>query len=78
MVSRVTFDDLARPSRGAAWLRLARRLAPAVLILAACAALLATAPVGYDFSWSDAPRHALNGILIKGFIVAHSWHDPVG
>jgi 4-amino-4-deoxy-L-arabinose transferase-like glycosyltransferase len=78
MVSRVTFDDLVRPSRGAALMRLARRLAPPLLILAAAALLLATAPVADDFSWSDAPRHALNGIFVRDFVAAHPWHDPTG
>lgn len=28
------------------------------------------APVGGDFAWSDAPRHALNGIFVHD-LVAH-------
>ncbi len=35
-----------------------------------------TAPVGGDFWWSDAPRHALNGAFVKDFIAAAPWHDP--
>ena len=46
------------------------------ILSAACLALLLTAPVGGDFWWADAPRHALNGAFVKDFIAAHPVHDP--
>jgi 4-amino-4-deoxy-L-arabinose transferase-like glycosyltransferase len=50
-----------------------------VLILAvASAMLLATAPFDKDFWWQDAPRHALNGVFVKDFLVQFPWRDPVG
>src|SRR5690242_20998362 len=54
------------------------RLAIAAVLVAAAAALFATAPVQGDFAWSDAPRHALNGAFVKDFVVAAPWHDPRG
>ena len=48
----------------------------AIIFLSANAALFATAPVNGDFSWSDAPRHALNGAFVKDLIAAAPWHDP--
>jgi hypothetical protein len=48
----------------------------AIIFFGANAALLATAPIHGDFSWSDAPRHALNGAFVKDFIAAAPWHDP--
>ena len=56
------------------WLRLARRLAPYVAIVAAGGALLATSPHRGDFAWSDAPRHALNGAFLKDLIAAMPRH----
>jgi hypothetical protein len=47
-----------------------------VVFIAANAALLATAPHAGDFWWSDAPRHALNGVFVKDFVTAAPWHDP--
>lgn len=67
-----------RVSRAAALYRLLRRLAPPALILAVACVLFATAPVAGDFSYSDAPRHALNGAFVKDFIAAWPWHDPAG
>ncbi len=54
------------------------RLAVALALVAASAALVATAPTGGDFWWSDAPRHALNGAFVKDFIAAAPWRDPKG
>jgi 4-amino-4-deoxy-L-arabinose transferase-like glycosyltransferase len=51
-------------------------LALPVLALA-CAVLFATAPMGGDFWWSDAPRHALNGVFVKDLAAALP-HDPRG
>jgi len=48
----------------------------AIVFIAANAALLTTAPHAGDFWWSDAPRHALNGVFVKDFVTAAPWHDP--
>lgn len=56
------------------WLRFALRLAPYVAIVIAGGALLATSPLGGDFAWSDAPRHALNGAFLKDLIAAMPRH----
>ncbi len=36
------------------------------------------APHNGEFWWSDSPRHALNGVLIKDMAVAFPWRDPAG
>ncbi|MGN7614591.1 ArnT family glycosyltransferase, partial [Magnetococcales bacterium HHB-1] len=38
--------------------------------------LLLNAPTAGDFYWSDAPRHALNGIFLKDLIHDFPWQDP--
>lgn len=40
--------------------------------------LYATSPLTGDFWWSDAPRHALNGIFVKDLVIAHPIADPMG
>ncbi len=35
------------------------------------------APTGGDFFWSDAPRHALNGVFVKDFLAAAPVDDPL-
>jgi 4-amino-4-deoxy-L-arabinose transferase-like glycosyltransferase len=62
-------SDWARNGRG-----IARRLVPHFVIAAAAAVLLATSPLGGNFAWSDAPRHALNGVFLKDLIVALPRH----
>jgi hypothetical protein len=52
------------------------RAVVAIVFIAANTALLVTAPHAGDFWWSDAPRHALNGIFVKDFAAAAPWHDP--
>jgi 4-amino-4-deoxy-L-arabinose transferase-like glycosyltransferase len=47
-----------------------------VVLVSASLALLVTAPASGNFSWSDAPRHALNGAFVKDLIAAFPWHDP--
>ena len=59
-----------RASRAAAFMRLARRWAPYAVLLVASGILLATSPADGDFSWSDAPRHALNGAFVKDFVAS--------
>ena len=50
----------------------------AAVLLLACFALLMTAPVAGNFSNSDAPRHALNGLFVRDFLAAHPLHNPAG
>lgn len=54
-----------------------RSIVVAVILSAACLALFLTAPADGDFWWSDAPRHALNGVFVKDFLAAHPVHRPV-
>lgn len=58
----------------------ASRIHPIIpLILAVVVGLLYLgAPSGNTFSWSDAPRHALNGVFIKDLIAAAPFNDPAG
>lgn len=60
--------------RANGWSHLVRRLAPYVAIIGAAGALLATTPLGGDFAWSDAPRHALNGAFLKDLVAALPRH----
>jgi len=52
----------------------------AALAVFLCVGLLMfiTAPTAGDFSWSDAPRHAMNGIFIGDFLRAMPLNDPKG
>lgn len=57
--------------------RLPRWLVP--LLLALLVGLLYLgAPSGNTFSWSDAPRHALNGVFVKDLVATAPFHDPAG
>jgi 4-amino-4-deoxy-L-arabinose transferase-like glycosyltransferase len=47
-------------------------------ILLAWAALYLTSPMSGDFSWSDAPRHALNGVFVKDAALDRPFSDPAG
>ena len=47
-------------------------------ILGVLIVLFWTAPLGGEFSWSDAPRHALNGVFIKDLVVAMPLKDLEG
>src|SRR5690242_10154064 len=59
--------------------RLSRNDLIAVLVLSAAVALLFLgAPRGGAFYWSDAPRHALNGVFVMDFLRAAPIHDPAG
>ncbi|OYV35282.1 MAG: hypothetical protein B7Z80_18815, partial [Rhodospirillales bacterium 20-64-7] len=49
-----------------------------LILLAASIGLFLTAPTGGDFSWSDAPRHALNGAFLMDMVRDHPWRDPAG
>ena len=75
MVSPVAIEG-SRGASGAAAARVLRRLAPPLAILAAACALFVTSPVAGDFSWSDAPRHALNGAFVLDFMRALPWRHP--
>src|SRR5208282_3243024 len=78
MVSPSAIDaGWTRAQRVAVLMRLARRWAPYAVLLVASGILLATSPADGDFSWSDAPRHALNGAFVKDFIAALPWRHPV-
>ena len=48
------------------------------LLLALVALLFVQASGGGAFAWSDAPRHALNGVFVKDFVAAMPWDDPAG
>src|ERR1044071_4226880 len=61
--------------------RLSRALPDAIVLLLLAAAtllLFLSAPMAGDFSYSDAPRHALNGVFIKDMVAAFPWRDPAG
>jgi len=70
----------------AAQLPLARpaRLVPAVaaghdlLLALLVVGLFLLAPHSGNFAWSDAPRHALNGVFVKDLLAAMPLHDPAG
>src|SRR5215469_17800068 len=47
----------------------------ALVYLAGILCLFMTAPHNGEFWWSDAPRHALNGVFVKD-LVAAAPHDP--
>ena len=50
----------------------------AVALTALGLSLYLTAPTAEDFSWSDAPRHALNGIFVHDLLTALPFSDPKG
>lgn len=49
-----------------------------LLLMTAVALLFATAPQSGDFWWSDAPRHAMNGVFLLDFFRALPLDDPAG
>ena len=49
-----------------------------LLVLAVVALLFAGAPHGGAFYWSDAPRHALNGVFVKDLLLDLPLDDPAG
>jgi hypothetical protein len=54
-----------------------RHVFEAVAIFAAFAVVMfVTAPTNDDFAWSDAPRHGLNGIFLRDFLIAMPLEDP--
>lgn len=50
----------------------------ALTLLLAIAWLFSQAPAGGAFYWSDAPRHALNGVFVKDLLAAAPVTDPAG
>lgn len=54
------------------------RLLAWALVLLSLALLFAQAPHGGAFYWSDAPRHALNGVFVMDLIKAMPLDDPAG
>ncbi|MGZ8219342.1 glycosyltransferase family 39 protein [Methylomagnum sp.] len=49
-----------------------------LLLVGAVGLLFATAPQNGDFWWSDAPRHALNGVFLLDVFRALPFADPAG
>src|SRR5436305_6745388 len=58
--------------------RVVRHLIAAFLYIATAVLLFLSAPHNGEFWWSDAPRHALNGVFIRDMLAALPWRDPVG
>jgi hypothetical protein len=48
----------------------------AACLLLATGALFLTAPTHGDFWWSDAPRHAMDGLFLRDLILAHPFRHP--
>ena len=59
-------------SRAWSW----RDTAATLLILTAVAALFFSAPRSGEFWWSDAPRHALNGVFIRDLVTEMPFDAP--
>lgn len=51
---------------------------PALLVMLCVGLLFLGAPIGGAFEWSDAPRHALNGVFVKDAFAALPLKDPAG
>ena len=51
---------------------------PVLFLIAAVSLLFAYAPLDGGFSWSDSPRHALNGIFVKDLVRDMPFADPSG
>jgi hypothetical protein len=47
-----------------------------LLLVGACAIMLATSPTNGDFWWFDAPSHAMNGVFVHDLIQAAPTHHP--
>jgi 4-amino-4-deoxy-L-arabinose transferase-like glycosyltransferase len=45
------------------------------LLAMAIGILFWTAPKDGDFWWSDAPRHALDGVFVRDLVYHHPWHN---
>lgn len=56
----------------------ALRYGAAFVLAIVVAALFATAPMDGSFWWSDAPRHALNGVFVRDLLRDLPLSDPVG
>ena len=48
----------------------------AALLVSFAFLMFMTSPTNGDFAWSDAPRHALNGVFLRDFLIAMPWQDP--
>src|SRR5690348_8129299 len=55
---------------------LRRFLQAAALLVSFAVLMFMTSPTSGDFAWSDAPRHALNGVFLRDFLIAMPWQDP--
>lgn len=67
---------LQPPGREPRKRRWAEAAAALAVFLLAAAFLYRHAPVAGDFAWSDAPRHALNGIFVHDLLAALPVADP--
>ena len=65
-------DVSVRHTETAVW------LIASLVVLVAVVLLFANAPHGGAFYWSDAPRHALNGVFVKDLLVDLPLDDPAG
>lgn len=48
----------------------------AIVTVGVAGVLLWASPVAGNFWWSDAPRHALNGLFVRDLLVAFPIHEP--
>lgn len=71
-------SDLAPRRLGKPRAALLAASVPDLLLALLVCALFLQAPHTGNFSWSDAPRHALNGVFVKDFVAAMPLHDPAG
>jgi hypothetical protein len=67
-------DDVT-PEASSGWSYLVWLSATVVLVIFSVLMFL-TSPTNGDFEWSDAPRHALNGVFVKDLVSALPLADP--
>src|SRR6476646_4332839 len=58
--------------------RIIELLTASFLYIVGAVLLFVSAPHNGEFWWSDAPRHALNGVFVRDMLAAFPWRDPVG
>ncbi|MBU6267582.1 MAG: glycosyltransferase family 39 protein [Sphingomonadales bacterium] len=66
---------MAAPRARGGWLA---RALPDLVLAAVVVGLFLLAPHTGNFAWSDAPRHALNGVFVKDLVAQMPIHDPAG
>jgi hypothetical protein len=57
---------------------LAHNWFPPLVVMVCVGLMFFGAPAGGAFEWSDAPRHALNGVFVKDALAALPFNDPAG